>query len=203
MSLNPIASAIEIKDEQLLKILIDYCIQCAKAYHPAYLAPVEQCLAKLLDRYPDIVTDLFKSTSYIPAHNHDYVASHAISASNRLQDFLDGNKYPVFILRSQLPTTKPSTSFFSNTNGDLHQGSESRFPQEQNVQSTHKKRKYKIYVSPFQFRPMEPLIKDSQKKQRKFLSKRLHNDHKESVFDHITGKAHFDNPAIVAIIRFK
>ncbi|KAF9928511.1 hypothetical protein BGZ65_006246, partial [Modicella reniformis] len=69
-SLNPIANAIMDTDDQLLKILIDYCIQCAKTYHPAYLTPVEQCFAKLQDRHPDIVTDLFRSTSYIPAHNH-------------------------------------------------------------------------------------------------------------------------------------
>ncbi|KAF9967637.1 hypothetical protein BGZ65_012980, partial [Modicella reniformis] len=160
MSLNPIASAIKNKDERLLKILIDYCIQCAKAYDPAYLAPVEQCLAELLDRYPDIVTDLFRSTSYIPAHNHDYVVSHAISSSNKFQDIFDIGYDPTFTLRSQLPVATPSTSFFSNANGDLHQGLESRFPPKQNEQQTHKKRNYKIYVSPFQFKPIEPLKKN-------------------------------------------
>ncbi|KAF9937588.1 hypothetical protein BGZ65_001358 [Modicella reniformis] len=199
-SLNPIASVIKDKDVQLLKILIDYCIQCAKTYHPAYLAPVEQCLVKLLDHYPDIVANLFRSTSYIPAHNQDYVASQAISASNRFEDILDGNKYPVFILRSQLPTTTPLSFFFLNSNDDLHQGSESRFPPKQNEQPTHKKRKYKIYVSPFQFRPIVPLNKKSQKTQRKCLPKR---HRQESVFNHIKGKDDFDNPAIVAIIRFK
>ncbi|KAF9922870.1 hypothetical protein BGZ65_009305, partial [Modicella reniformis] len=176
MSLNPIASAIENKDDQLLKMLIDYCIQYAKIYHPAYLVPAEQCFAKLLDHYPDIVTDLFRSTSYIPAHNHDYVASDGISTSNKFQDIIDGNKYSVFILRSQLPATTPSTHFFLSTNGDLHHGSESRFPSMKNEQPTHKERNYKIYVSPFQFRPIEPLNKGNKnvKTQRKCLLKRHH-----------------------------
>ncbi|KAF9999627.1 hypothetical protein BGZ65_005054, partial [Modicella reniformis] len=230
MSLNPIASVIETKEDQLLlKILIDYCIRCAKLYHPAYLAPVEQCLAKLQDRHPDIVTDLFRLTSYILAHKHEYVASHAISASNRFQDIIDGNKYPVFILRSQLPTTTPSSFFFWNTNGDLHQGSESRFPSKQNEQPTNKKRNYKIYISPFQFKPInlwDPQTTDAnhppegfhkisvfkriaakiQNVKPKYPPKRKHRakrHHQESVFDHIAGNDYYDKPAIVAVIRFK
>ncbi|KAF9981269.1 hypothetical protein BGZ65_004137, partial [Modicella reniformis] len=180
-SLNPIAGAIENKDEKLLKILIDYCVK----------------------DYPDIIADVFISTSYIPARNHEYVTSHAISTSNRIQDFVDGNKNPAFTLRSQLPTTTQSSSFFMSANGDfhrLHHGSEFRFPLKRNVQPTaSKKRSNNIYVSPFQFRPIEPLDDDPQTTQTKTLKRQ----HKESVFDHIAGKNHFDNPAIVAIIRFK
>ncbi|KAF9961094.1 hypothetical protein BGZ65_011228, partial [Modicella reniformis] len=171
ISLNPIMSAIENKDERLLKVLIDYCIKCAKTYHAAYLTSVEQCLALLSKDYPEIVAN----------------------------DFLDGNKYPVFVLRSQLPTVTPSSFFFMNTNGDFHQGSESRFLPKRNAQPTHKKRNYKIYVSPFQFKPIEP--ENSQKTQRNnWFPKRLQ---RESIFDHIAGKVHFNNPAIVAIMRFK
>ncbi|KAF9970398.1 hypothetical protein BGZ65_011159, partial [Modicella reniformis] len=269
MCLNPITSAIKNKDDQLLKILVDYCIQCAKTYHPAYLTPVEQCLALLSRDYPEILANIFRSTSYIPAHNRDYVASHAIRASTKFQDILDGNKYPVFVLRSQLPTTTPSSFFFTITNGNLRQMSESQFPPKQNIPSTHKKRNHKIYISPFQFQPIEPLVEDSQTTdhnhppeehhtasefkdiaeiqnattsrppeehhkvsvfrrtattiqnaktvfkpiaakiqnatniQNTKANRLLKRHHQESLFDHIKGKDYYDNPAIVAIIRFK
>ncbi|KAF9931776.1 hypothetical protein BGZ65_004715 [Modicella reniformis] len=200
MSLNPIARAIKNKDEQSLNILIDYCIKCAKTRHPAYLTPVEQCLAQLSKDYPEIVASVFLSTSYIPTHNYEYVASHAITISNKFQDFLDGNKKPVFILPFQLPTTTPSSSyFFMNTNRDLYPGSESRFAPKQNVQSIHKKRNYNIYVSPFQFRPIAPLI-DYQKTRLNPFSKRLD---KASVFTFIKDRDFFDNMAIASILRFK
>ncbi|KAF9982262.1 hypothetical protein BGZ65_003067, partial [Modicella reniformis] len=186
MDLNPIAHAIEIKDEKLLKTLIDYCINCAKKYHPAYMAPVEQCLAELLRHYPDIVVYIFRSTSYIPAHNHAYVASHAIGFNSRFQDFMDGTENTVFILRSQLPTDRR-----------LHQGLEPRYPAKVSHQPIYKKRTYKIYVSPFQFRHVNT-SKDTQDDHDP------HKQHrKESVFNLITGKVFFDNPVIVASLRYK
>ncbi|KAF9952033.1 hypothetical protein BGZ65_005583, partial [Modicella reniformis] len=194
MSLNPILSAIEIKDEQLLKILVDYCIKCAKTYHPAYMKPVEQYLAPLSKDNPEIVANVFRSASYIPTHNHEYIASRAVTISNKLHDFLDGNKNPVFILRSHLPTTIPSSSIFKNTNTAL--GSESRFPLKPEAQPTYNKRTRKIYVSPFQFRPIEPLFKVSQTKPSK-------RPRKISVFKYITEKEYFKSPAIEAIVRFK
>ncbi|KAF9969628.1 hypothetical protein BGZ65_011754, partial [Modicella reniformis] len=212
-------------DEQLLKILIEYCIKCAKKHHPAYLLPVEQCLAQLSKDYPGIVAKVFISTSYIPAHNHKYVASHAICTSNKIHGFFGDNKNPVFILRSQLPTTTsttPPSYFFWKTNRDLRNGLESRFPKPE-AQPPHKKPKCKIFVSPFQFRPIDPLAIESQTTDTKNLPKGLRKifidiaanirkaktkliqkePRKESVFVHIAKKDHFDNPAIVAIIRFK
>ncbi|KAF9967061.1 hypothetical protein BGZ65_000152, partial [Modicella reniformis] len=85
-----------------------------------------------------------------------------------------------------------------NTNGDLYQSSD--FPQKPEPQPAHKKLNCKIYVSPFQFRPIEPWVKDDSQNKHTNSPKK---PRKESVFAHIAGKDHFDNPAIVAIIRFK
>ncbi|KAF9345771.1 hypothetical protein BGX34_004464, partial [Mortierella sp. NVP85] len=74
-ALNPIAYAISSKDEQFLKILTAYCIKCAKVYHPAYLAPVDQCLDELLDRFPDMLADIFRKASYIPAQEQTFPLS--------------------------------------------------------------------------------------------------------------------------------
>ncbi|KAF9960624.1 hypothetical protein BGZ65_011995, partial [Modicella reniformis] len=211
VDLNPIVRAIKNKDERLLKSLIEYCINCAKKHHPAYLVPVEQCLAQLSKDYPEIVANVFISTSYIPAHNYEYVASHAICTNNKIQNFFGNNKNPVFILRSQLPTTTWSSYFFMNINRDLHRGSESRFPKFE-VQPAHKKPNYKIYVSPFQFKPIEHLAIDSKTTAFDYIAAKLQNvntkllqkePRKESIFAHIERKEHFDNPVIAAIIRFK
>ncbi|KAF9994523.1 hypothetical protein BGZ65_009837, partial [Modicella reniformis] len=199
MSLNPIMRAIEHTDEQMLKVLIDYCIKCAKTHHPAYLTPVEQCLAQLLKNYPEIAANVFSSISYIPARNHEYVASHAIC---KPQDSLGGYKRAVFILRSQLPTIIPS-SFFKNTTGDLQLGSEPRFPIKRNVQPPYNQRSGNLYVSPFQFSPIEPLIEDSEKTRLNPFSKRFHKDRRRSVITFIIKRDFFDNMAIAVILRFK
>ncbi|KAG0003809.1 hypothetical protein BGZ65_001334, partial [Modicella reniformis] len=216
-------------DEGLLNDLIHYCIQCAKKHHPAYLVPVEQCLAHLTKDYPEIVARVFIWTSFIPAHNHEYVASHAIRTSNKIQDFFDANKNPVFILRSQLPITTSTTTstttwtilssyFFRKTNRDLRHGLESRFPVLE-AQLPHKTPNYNIYVSPFQFRPIEYLSKTDPNNPPKGLrkvfnyiaakipkgkTKRIQNGpRKVSVFTYITKRGLFDNPAIAVILRFK
>ncbi|KAF9936514.1 hypothetical protein BGZ65_002318, partial [Modicella reniformis] len=194
MTLNPINLAIEIKDEQLLQILINYCINCTKKYHPAYMAPVEQCLAELLEQYPDTVANVFRWTSYIPVLNHAYVWSHAIGTSAKFQDLLStgGSKTnsinihddesEVFTLRSQLPIATASKSFFFNGHGNLNHGSDTRFPRHEKEQATRKNQSHKIYVSPFQFRPITA---------------------QESIFVQIAGKDFFENPAVVATLRFR
>ncbi|KAF9984497.1 hypothetical protein BGZ65_000251, partial [Modicella reniformis] len=214
-TLNPIECAIDIKDEQLLKMLIDYCINCAKKYHPAYMTPVEQCLAKLLVHYPDIAAYVFRSTSYIPAHNSEYVASHAIGTITRLRDwfrvvikaalfsnkttpkqfYIDDNMHAVFTLRSQLPTVNSPPPSFMNGDDMSQHWSETRSTQRRDVRPTLKSRSHKIYVSPFQFQSIKQPLVDSQSTSTQ--------KHKKSVFDYITGRDFFDNPAIVAIVRFK
>ncbi|KAF9983654.1 hypothetical protein BGZ65_001562 [Modicella reniformis] len=215
ISLNPIAYAISIEDEELLKVLIDFCINCAKKYHPCYMTPVEQCLTELLKSYPRVAAYVFKSTSYILAHNHAYVASHAIGTITRLQDLIrvvikatlfsnkttpkqlniDDNIHAVFTLRSQLPTVHSPPPFMNE--GDIsHHWSETRFTQRRDVRPTLKNRSHKIYVSPFQFRLIMSTVNRSQ--DTWFKSQR--ND---SVFDYITEKDFYDNPAVVTILRFK
>ncbi|KAF9345768.1 hypothetical protein BGX34_004504, partial [Mortierella sp. NVP85] len=202
MALNPIKRVIDIKNERLLSVLIDYCINNAKKHHPVYLTPVLQCLSGISEWYPDILCELFMRASYIPARNLEYVTSHAIIANLRRSDWFtflarlysvglfkggssgfsnssDINRYkkPVFSVRSQLAF-------------DSHIGFSGRrathFPRskaKERDQPTAAKRPRKIYVSPFQFKTM--------------------NGQNGSFLAQIAGKDFFDSPAIVASLWYK
>ncbi|KAK3824533.1 MAG: hypothetical protein J3Q66DRAFT_383963 [Benniella sp.] len=224
IALNPIGRLIDIRNEQLLNVLIDYCIKNAKQHHPGYLTPVMQYLGKISIMYPDIMGDLFRRASYIPAHNSRYVASHAIVANLRFSDWVhflvrfytfgifnrrlfgftkssDINPYnnPVFSLQSQLP-------FYSHVGVGMvldfvfdlvyfvldlvHSGRKTLFPKNKNTEQTQtaaENRWGKIYVSPFQFKPMKG--RDG-RRERSFLAE-------------VTGKDFFDSPAVAASLRFK
>ncbi|KAK3824539.1 MAG: hypothetical protein J3Q66DRAFT_383968 [Benniella sp.] len=186
-ALNPIKRVIEIRNEQLLAIMIDYCINNARKHHPAYLEPVEQCLSDILGQYPDIASDLFRKASYIPARNHEYVASHAADSSHISMAFgnifnsktqsienTDGSDNRVFTLRTQLPTTD-------------NFGRETRFPQGKNKdqQPVVIHHPYDIYVSPFQFKPFQV------------------GGRKESLLDCISARDLTSSPAVIASLRYK
>jgi hypothetical protein len=183
MELNPIKRMIDIRNEQLLKIVIDHCMKYAKTRHPGYMEPVEQCMSDLLDRHPDIVADIFIKASYIPAHNQAYVATHAID-SNYTSTFSNifsskariarhiNNDNSVFTIRSQLP--------IADTPGRM-----TRFPDRHEGRTMLKNQSSKIYVSPFQFKPIQ-------------LEER-----KESFLAHISAKDLSLSPAVVASLRYK
>ena len=204
MALNPIKRVMDISNERLLKVLIDYCIRNAKTHHPVFLTPVIQCLSGITEWYPDILCDLFLRASYIPVHNPEYVASHAIIANLRSSDFLtflirffgifkggsagfskpsNINQYkaPVFSVRSQLPLYRSTgvRSYFGRRS--------TYFPCKQ-IQERDApivvKRARSIYVSPFQFKPING------QRNRSFLSQ-------------IAGRDIFDSPAIVASLCYK
>jgi hypothetical protein len=184
MRLNPIKRMIDIRNEQLLKILIDHCMKYAKTRHPGYMEPVEQCMSDLLQRHPDIVADIFIKASYIPAHNQAYVASHAVDLniiSTTLSSIrsmtgiprrVNHNSNKVFTLRSQLPIAGKS-------------GRETCFSSKREQMSMLKSRSSKIYVSPFQFKPIQ-------------LEER-----KESFLAYISAKDLSLSPAVVASLRHK
>ncbi|KAF9350680.1 hypothetical protein BGX34_001039, partial [Mortierella sp. NVP85] len=216
MALNPIERVIDIKNEQLLNVMIDYCIKNAKERHPGYLTPVIQCLSKLSKSYPEIMGNLFRRASHIPAHNSQYVTSHAIVANLRFSDWIhflarfftlgifhrrllgftkssDINLYtkPVFSLQSQLPCYshvgfwKVLDFAFDLVPGRRNVG----FPKRKNTEQTQpatENRWGKIYVSPFQFKP----IRRNGRLTRSFLAE-------------IAGKDFFDSPAVRASLRFK
>ncbi|KAF9345015.1 hypothetical protein BGX34_005105, partial [Mortierella sp. NVP85] len=184
MELNPIKRMIDIRNEHLLKIVIDHCMKYAKTRHPGYMEPVEQCMSDLLDRHPDMVADIFIKASYIPAHNQAYVASHAVDL-NIISTTLgsirsmagiprrvsrSGNK--VFTLQSQLPIGGKS-------------GRETCFSSKREQISMPKSRSSKIYVSPFQFKPIQ-------------LEER-----KESFLTYVSAKDLSLSPAVVASLRHK
>ncbi|KAK3824658.1 MAG: hypothetical protein J3Q66DRAFT_325676 [Benniella sp.] len=207
MALNPIKRVMDISNERLLKALIDYCIRNAQQYHPVFLTPVIQCLSAITEWYPEILCDLFLRASYIPAHNPEYVASHAIIANLRSSDFftfftrlfgifkggstgfskpsnINQYKAPVFSVRSHLP-------FYSHTGVRSYFGwRATHFPQKEIKEIKERdaptvvKRSRKIYVSPFQFKPING------QRNRSFLSQ-------------TAGRDIFNSPAIVASLCYK
>jgi len=92
VALNPIKRMIKIRNEELLKVLIGYCVKNAQKLHPGYLTPVMQCLSGLSEGHSDIVSDLFRKASYIRARNPKYVASNAIVANLRFSDWTNFKK---------------------------------------------------------------------------------------------------------------
>ncbi|KAF9951463.1 hypothetical protein BGZ72_007027 [Mortierella alpina] len=217
--LNPIKRAIEARNRELVEAFIDYCIKNAKKYHPAYLMPAVQCLNELSDRYPDILANMFRRASYVPAHNYRYVASHAIIAnpqysecvkaklkfwnvlssrsfkkSNNINDYMK----PVFSLRSQLPFRAASLLHILNIETSMRDKREERFPIEVDAADEEKNTlqapySHKIYVAPFpklsMYGPYRPWFKERQSA--------------KSAFTNIAGQDFFDSPAMVATLDFK
>ncbi|KAG0013361.1 hypothetical protein BGZ80_011124 [Entomortierella chlamydospora] len=217
--LNPIKRAIEARNGQLVMAFIDYCIKNAKKYHPSYLMPAVQCLNELSDRYPTILADMFRRASYVPAHNHVYVSSHAIIANPQMGSWLAfklkfwnmflGKKWeksnivndyqkPVFSLRSQLPFRASSRFNVLSIETSARERRVERFPPKMDMvmeKEREMKSEYshKIYVAPFpklsMYGPYRPWFKDLAKA--------------KSAFVEIAGQDYFDSPAMIATLAFK
>ncbi|KAF9916380.1 hypothetical protein BX616_003896 [Lobosporangium transversale] len=218
--LNPIKRAIEAKNGPLVEAFIEYCIKNAKKYHPAYLMPAVQCLNELSDRYPKILVDMFRKASYVPAHNHNYVSSHALIANPQYKQWLLAklkfwnmfsskkweksniiNDYerPVFSLRSQLPFRASSFMNILNIETSVRDERAKKFPPKQDVGAEEKKQmqspySHKIYVAPFpklsMYGPYRPWFRDA-------------TESAKSAFTDIAGRDFFDSPAMVATLDFK
>ncbi|KAG0224104.1 hypothetical protein BGX31_008191 [Mortierella sp. GBA43] len=194
VALNPIRRVIGLRNDRLLKIMINYCLKCAKEIHLGYLEPVEQCLSKLLDQHPEIVSDIFIKTSYIPVHNEAYVRSHFDSLNSTSMKFgnaftrsegdTDDNDNRLFTLQSRLPTGK--------------QKREIKFPEKDSKKPLEpKSQSERIYVSPFQFQPI-PRSMDNP------YDIPLDEGHKRSVFSRIAGRGdYFHSPAMVVSLLYK
>ncbi|KAF9908496.1 hypothetical protein EC991_009760 [Linnemannia zychae] len=217
-ALNPIRRAIESRNVALVEAFIDYCILNAKKYHPAYLMPAVQCLNELSERYPVILADMFRKASYVPAHNHAYVSSHAMVANAQYTEWLKsklmfwnmftGNSFeksnnindyekPVFSLRSQLPFRSTSLLSVLNIETSIRENRREKFPSKREPVSDEIRKKsnkdYKIYVTPFpklsMYGPYKPWYKGL--------------DTAQSAFTDIAGEDFFDSPAMVATLEFK
>ncbi|KAI8351693.1 hypothetical protein B0O80DRAFT_111232 [Mortierella sp. GBAus27b] len=195
-ALNPVKRAIEFRNERLLKILIDYSMRCSKTIHLGYLEPVEQCLSDLLDRYPEIVADIFMKTSYIPVHNEAYVISHAIDSSSTSITFSnvfngaqpnagenEESDNKVLTLRSQLPTSNKLRR-------------DTKIPVRSHKKLLRDNRSSKIYVSPFQFQSVVRSIQNP-------YDVPHDEGQKDSVFARIAGGDYFDSPAMVVSLLYK
>ncbi|KAG0225604.1 hypothetical protein BGX31_007592, partial [Mortierella sp. GBA43] len=194
MALNPVKRIIDFRNERLLKVVIDYCMRCAKNIHLGYLEPVEQCLSALLDRYPEVVADIFIRISYVPVHNEAYVTNHAIdSSSTPLKNIFlksdpnivdnEDTHNKVLTLRSQLHiSTKGSR--------------EAKFPVRREKKKVRKNRSRRIYASPFQFQPVVRSIQNPN-------DIPLDEAQKYSVFSRIAGGDYFESPAMVVSLLYK
>ncbi|KAF9986959.1 Transient receptor putative cation channel sub V member 4, partial [Modicella reniformis] len=220
-ALNPIYLAIGHRHGDLVEIIISYCIKNAKALHPAYLMPAVQCLNALSRGYPDILRDLFRKASYVPAHNPEYVVEHAILANLRFTDwitffahyfsfgFFKGklfrktkstniNHYqkPVFSLRSQLPMQSSKLMELCHIDAALHRRRKVEFPEPRKAvmssNNADEKFSHKIYVAPF------PKM-SSYGRYRSSIAKY----NVESAFTILSGDAFFDSPAMQATLAFK
>ncbi|KAK3824529.1 MAG: hypothetical protein J3Q66DRAFT_92536 [Benniella sp.] len=220
MTLNPIKRVIDIRNERLLKIMIDHCIKNAHERHPGYLTPVIQCLSQLSKLYPDILDDVFRRASYIPARNPKFVASHAILANQLLSDLVNFpnksfgssniNDYnnPVFTAQSQLPCYR-RTSFDPNFESVLYITELAAF-----ILATT----FRAFFSLNLFFVLAPWRKKTfpQKKTQSPTENRLRKTYvspfqfKPSnergglfVLGNIVGRDSFDSPALQASLQFK
>ncbi|KAF9174975.1 hypothetical protein BGX20_008911 [Mortierella sp. AD010] len=218
-ALNPVKRAIDSRNAHLVEAFVDYCIKNAKERHPAYMAPAVQCLNELSDRYPNILADMFKKASYVPAHNHVYVSSHAIVANRRYGDYINffANYYsfrlwrgtlfkksnnindyerPVFSLRCQLPFRAVSSFNILNIETSVIERRREKFPEKQESVDEEQKRiqstySHKIYVCPFP-------------KLSRFGPYRAWDvEPAKSAFIDIAGQDFFESPAMIATLQFK
>ncbi|KAF9344508.1 hypothetical protein BGX34_005603, partial [Mortierella sp. NVP85] len=222
-ALNPVRCAIKYRYESLLETLVDYCVKNAKKYHPAYMIPAVQCLNELSKQYPDILCDLFRRASYVPAPNSDYIASHAIMANMRFSDWLTFfthyfslslfkgrvlqhskcrkiNHYekPVFSLRSQLPYQSSRYFDFRNIESPMHKKRSKHFPQLESPKDGPEDTEafsHKIYVVPF---PKMSSYGAYQPWYKKYTTNRV-----KSGFTRLSGGSFFDSPAMQATLEFK
>ncbi|KAG0098226.1 hypothetical protein BGZ93_000771 [Podila epicladia] len=223
IELNPIRRAIEARNGPLVEAFIEYCIKHAKKYHPAYLMPAVQCLTELSERYPAILADMFRRASYVPAHNHSYIASHAIIANHQYRKtlksyfafwnyFRDVSPYtkssnindyakPVLHLRSQLPFRSANFFHVLNIETSMRESRHEKFPLKPEISEEEERRRnragefsHKIYVSPF---PKLSMYGPYQGWQGLF------GDPARSAFSEIAGQDYFDSPAMIAMLEFK
>ncbi|KAF9351292.1 hypothetical protein BGX34_000686, partial [Mortierella sp. NVP85] len=202
LAVNPIERVIDMGDERLLKVLIDYCVKNAHDHHPGYLTPVTQCLIKLREMDAELVREVFRRASHIPVRHPEYVASHGIITNLRFLDlfsFLDQyassrklfefsksskiEKYkaPVLGLRSKLPFHN-HTGVVGSTADHIRRRRRTQFPPEKVAEQTGENRR-KIYVSPFQFKPIKG-------QSRSFLAE-------------FAGENFFDSPVMEASLWYK
>ncbi|KAG0337216.1 hypothetical protein BG000_005687 [Podila horticola] len=223
IELNPIRRAIEARNGPLVEAFIEYCIKHAKKYHPAYLMPAVQCLTELSERYPAILGDMFRRASYVPAHNHSYIASHAVIANHQYRKtlksyfafwnyFKDVSPYaksnnindyakPVLHLRSQLPFRSANFFHVLNIETSMRESRHDKFPLRPEISEEDERRRnragefsHKIYVSPF---PKLSMYGPYQGWQGLF------GDSARSAFTDIAGQDYFDSPAMIAMLEFK
>ncbi|KAG0226466.1 hypothetical protein BGW42_003633, partial [Actinomortierella wolfii] len=213
-SINPIQSAIDRKNSTIIEAFVDFCVQKTIERHPAYMHPVVQCFHSLAQLYPEILRNLLKNSSYIPAQSIDFHKSHVnisgfdwravLRHENKLEDFA----YPVF--SHHLIILKPSNDLSSRikyfpkicngqVSNQMSSGSQETQDESEALMSVSTEDNQNIevpydnniYVAPFPRLSMYGT--DNQTGKNKG----------QSQFSHLAGKDFFDNPAMMAVLRFK
>ncbi|KAG0227242.1 hypothetical protein BGW42_003087 [Actinomortierella wolfii] len=109
--INPILKAIDCKKSIAVEAFIDYCVQRSADRHPAYMMPVVQCFRHLALYYPEILRNLLKKSSYIPALKSSFHKSLVTSTGIQLQPsiFRRSKREPSYLVFSHhLRFLKPS-----------------------------------------------------------------------------------------------
>ncbi|KAF9153973.1 hypothetical protein DFQ26_000382, partial [Actinomortierella ambigua] len=215
-SINPILAAIERKNSTVVEAFIDFCVRMTTGNHPAYMLPVVQSFQSLSMLYPDILKNLLKNSSYIPAQSMDFNKAHVtISGFNWRQlvgrpkpSMLEQYAFPVFshhlvvlpastdlstrIQAYPKPNGSPQTTLAptpTRAKTDVAKGSVTMAStDEQNVDVPYDNR---IYVAPFPRLSMYGTDVNTGQNRG------------QSQFSHMAGKDFFDNPAMMAVLRFK
>ncbi|KAG0307214.1 hypothetical protein BGZ98_000788 [Dissophora globulifera] len=216
-TLNPLKRAIDARNGQLLDAFVKYCIHSAKTRHPAYMIPAVQCVKELSEWHPDVLRDMFKEASYIPAHNQNYVIAQAKIFSMfykpwRINSWFiksnNINKYkkPIFCLLSQLRVKKPMPKSLGATGAALGISQAvgpilDIFPvarADDKLETKAAKYSHTVYVSPF------PKFSSHGHKFSSHGHRITSSSHPvESPFMSLAGKDFFESPAMEAILTFK
>ncbi|KAF9162086.1 hypothetical protein DFQ26_003884 [Actinomortierella ambigua] len=215
-SINPILVAIRCKNSAAVEAFVDFCVSKTTDGHLAYMLPVVQSFQSLSVLYPDILRNLLRNSSYIPAQNMDFSKSHVtISGFNwrRLvgrnnPNSLEEYAFPVFshhliVLpafsghRTRLEAYfKPSgraltTLATASTRSRSKVTKESTDVATTGDQSVEVPYYDRIYVAPFPRLSMYG------------ADFSMGQNRGQSQFSQMAGKDFFDNPAMMAVLRFK
>ncbi|KAG0242673.1 hypothetical protein BGW41_003776 [Actinomortierella wolfii] len=198
--INPILKAIDCKNSIAVEAFIDYCVQRSADRHPAYMMPVVQCFRHLALYYPEILRNLLKKSSYIPALKSSFHKSLVTSTGIQLQPsiFRRSKPEPSYLVFSHhLRFLKPSENANSRIQPfpQLHSNEaatptseKTRVKDDQDIKAPYDSQ---IFVAPFPGLTMFDIDNNS----GKFSGL--------SQFSRIAGKDFFSSPAMMAVLRYK
>ncbi|KAF9153820.1 hypothetical protein DFQ26_000438, partial [Actinomortierella ambigua] len=186
-SINPILTAIERKNVALAEAFIYFCVRKTTECHPAHMFPVVQSFRILSLFYPDIISRLLQTLSYIPAQTMDLNRSNVTISHFDWRQLFGRSKprklkeYPFSVFIRHL-TVLPSSA---------NRSSKIKTYPTTDDQDLEVPYDIRIYIAPF---PRLSICDNNINTGRNVG---------QSQFSCIAGKDVFDNPAMMAVLRFK